>query len=133
MNARSIIPVGRKLRILRRAPESIHPSSPRPTRRDCHGRLVTALLDMAGDPAELVDSLLKPWCSATFVGARHELRLRLWGEDAADRADRVAAALPDADFRLPGHIVADLAVDEMAAAGPDATCIRLSILTIEDW
>jgi hypothetical protein len=133
MNARAIIPSSRRLRIPRRPPESILPSSPRPARRDCHGRLIAALLDAAGAQSEVVDGALTPWCSATFIGARHGLTLVLWGEDAATRADALARQLPEMEFRIMGHIVAELVVEERQAVGAGEVRLRLGVLTIEAW
>lgn len=123
----------RRLRILRRPTESIRPSTPRPTRRDCHGRLIAALLDFGGNQVSLADASFRPWCSATFVGAQHRLTLRIEGEDAAACADRLTALLPEADLTLPGHIVADVAVDAIRDDGMGAVLVDLAVLTIEDW
>ncbi len=41
--------------------------------------------------------------------------------------------LPEADLPLPGHIVADLAVDAIRQGKGDAVLIDLAVLTIEDW
>ena len=133
MNTRSILPPARRLRILRRPPESILPSSPRPARRDCHGRLIATLLDQAGPDSEITDSVLTSWCSATFVGARHAVTLVLRGMDAAARGAALAVRLPEMEFRLPGHIVADLVVDEREETATDEVRLRLSVLTIEAW
>lgn len=133
MNARTLPPPGRRLRILRRPPESILPSSPRPQRRDCHGRLIAALLDAAGPGSEIVDGALTPWCSATFVGAQHRLTLVLNGADAAARGARIAESLPEAQFCIPGHIVADLAVDDRRTVRADQARLRLCVLTVEAW
>jgi hypothetical protein len=129
MNARAIIPASRRLRILRRPPESILPSSPRPARRDCHGRLIAALLDAGGPESEIVDGALAPWCSATFIGARHSLTLVLRGEDAVARAE----ALPEMEFRIMGHIVAELVVEERRTVDASEVRLRLGVLTIEAW
>lgn len=48
------------------------------------------------------------WVSATFSGARHELLLRLAGEDAETAADAFLDNLEEKDFRLRGHILADI-------------------------
>jgi hypothetical protein len=133
MNARAIIPSSRRLRILRRPPESILPSSPRPARRDCHGRLIAALLDAAGAQSEVVDGALTPWCSATFIGARHSLTLVLRGEGAVANAGMLARQLPEMEFRIMGHIVAELVVEERQAVGAGEVRLRLGVLTIEAW
>lgn len=108
-------------------------SGQKPVRRDCHGRLVCALLEMAGPGSDMLEARLVPWCSATFIGARHDVMLRLHGRDAATRADALAAELPEADFRIPGHVIADLAVDTLTLVGADEARLSLSILSIEAW
>ena len=68
-----------------------------------------------------------------FIGARHGLTLVLKGEDAVPRAEALAALLPEAEFAIPGHLVADLAVDRLPAEEPDEARLLLSVLTIEAW
>lgn len=133
MSVLSIIPPGRRLKILRRPPESILPSTPRPSRRDCHGRLLAALIALAGEDAAIADSGLRPWHSATFVGSRHDVTLWIGGDEAAATADRLAVVLPETEFRLPGHIVADLKVQAIDCAHDEGARLRLEILTIEAW
>lgn len=139
MNARALfpalptLPAGKRYRLLRRPPDSILPCSPRPVRRDCHGRLIAALVEKVGEDCVANDARLTSWASATFIGARHDVTLVLHGADAAVRAEALAATLPDADFVLPGHIVADLAVDGFALTGEEEARLALSILTIEAW
>jgi hypothetical protein len=123
----------RRLRILRRPTESIRPSSPRPQRRDCHGRLIAALLAFGGDRVSLANGGFRPRCSATFIGAQHRLTLRIDGEDAMAHAGRLASQLPEAELPMPGHIVADVAIDAIRDARPSGMLIDLAVLTIEDW
>ena len=123
----------RRLRILRRPTEAILPSTPRVQRRDCHGRLMTALLTLAGTNTSIDDAGFRPWCSATFLGAQHRMTLHITGPDARSRADQFAARLPEAELAIPGHIVADATVDAIRPQ-PDGTILMdLAILTIEDW
>lgn len=123
----------RRLRILRRPSEPIQPSMPRAQRRDCQGRLAAVLLAQAGDEADLEDAGFRPWCSATFLGAQHRITLRLAGRGALARADQLAMDLPEADLPLPGHIVADIAVDAIRPQEDGTVLVDLAILTIEDW
>jgi hypothetical protein len=132
MNARAIFPTGRRYRLMRRPSETILPSSPRPVRRDCHGRLLTALLDRTGPDSDVEDSRITAWASATFIGARHTVILMLNGEEKAARAQVLRTALPEAEFAIPGHIVADLSVDGVEDES-GAVRLTLSILTIEAW
>ena len=123
----------RRLRILRRPTDSIRPAMPRPERRDCHGRLSAALLGLAGEEASMEAASLRPWCSATFVGAQHQLTLCMIGEDALERARALAARLGEANLPIKGHIVADVAVDAVRQGDDGAALIDLAVLTIEDW
>jgi hypothetical protein len=106
-------------------------------RRDCHGRLLADLLERAGEDSEILDSGITAWASATFLGARHSVTLAVRGEDALTQADMVRESLPEADFTLAGHIVADLSVDSgvirMTEDQEVEVVLTLSILTIEEW
>jgi len=123
----------RRLRILRRPTESIRPSTPRAQRRDCHARLATALLTLAGTHSSIDDAGFRPWCSATFLGAQHRMTLRIGGAHALERAERLAAALPEAELAITGHIVADLSVDAVRLQEDGTVLVDLAVLTIEDW
>lgn len=72
----------------------------------------------------------RPWSSATFSGARHVLRLRLTGDEAAAAADRGLEGIEDRDFPLPGQILIDIA---LAARDDDEGKVRLTLeaLTVE--
>lgn len=59
-----------------------------------------------------------PWSSVTFSGARH-----VFGYDFAPRPD-LAALLDAIEFDLPGHLVADIAVESEGG-------LRIEALTIE--
>lgn len=103
---------------------------------DPHRRLVLALLEMAGPDAQVPESRSTPWASATFDGARHHVILRLAGNDAHAAAAKLADMLPEAEFAISGHIVADVAVDgqdHSVDAGHPCSMLHLSILTIRDW
>lgn len=130
---RMMQPLRKGLRILRRAPHQYQPASPRIERRDCQGQLIAALTDLIGAQASIGDASMRPWCSATFMGAQHRIALRLSGPDAARQAEALAAHLLDVEFRLRGHIVADVAIDAQRAGADGEALIDLAILTIEDW
>ncbi len=90
--------------------------------RTIHNHVEAALLrGIAGaarlDPADRVKPIMIveeirtiDWASATFIGARITLRLRL--EGAAHAVEQAVAALaerlPDWEFRIGGQIVADI-------------------------
>lgn len=129
----SFLPDRRRLRILRKAPELIRPASPRPQRRDCQGQLLAALQDRARGDSIVEDAAMRPWCSATFLGARHRIRMRFDGADAAERAALFADGLSEAEFTLHGHIVADATVEAIHPGDADGIAVSIAILTIEDW
>jgi hypothetical protein len=83
---------------------------------DPHRALRRALARRHPD-LHVLASRSEPWASATFIGARHEL-------DCAAGAD--LTGLESADFALPGHIVADVAVFRTGDR------LRIEALTIED-
>lgn len=109
------------------------PAVPRPERRDCQGRLVTQLLTALGEGWTLTEASFGPWCSATFIGAQHHVVLGNDRNDPIDRALAEARHLPDREFRIAGHIVADVAVDDVREIAPGVAQITLTILTVEDW
>lgn len=92
---------------------------------NAHRALTNALLKLA-TPAEIHSSRERPWASVTFTGARHWFALSV----GPARADVVADLLPDAEFDIPGHLVADMVV---TGTRPDGDRILLDIeaLTVE--
>ena len=122
-----------RLRIRRRETHLIRPAAPRPERRDCQGQLLARLRIMAGPNGMITEATMRPWCSATFVGAQHRLVLTLSGPDAHVTADMLVDTLGEADFALHGHIVADAIVDAIHMAGDEWVALTLAILTIEEW
>jgi hypothetical protein len=92
---------------------------------NAHRALTNALLKIA-TPAEIPESRERPWASVTFTGARHWVALSV----GPARADAVASMLPDHEFDLPGHLVADIAVTGTRVDG-DRTVIEIEALTVE--
>jgi hypothetical protein len=80
---------------------------------------------------QLLDSA--HWASVTFAGARHRLRVVLEGTSAIGAAADFLAALPELEFTIPGHIVADVALvaEERGDAG-DYAVLELEALTIDE-
>jgi len=68
------------------------------------------------------------WASATFAGARHRVTIEAC---ATPGLDRWLAALPEAEFALRGHLVADLAVASVEQRDGRATAV-IEALTVED-
>lgn len=90
-------------------------------------RALLASAAAAGCPVAIARSGWEHWASATFAGARHEILLSAT-DGAALRA--WLAALPEAEFALRGHLVADLAVAALHCDGGEATA-RIEALTVE--
>lgn len=82
-------------------------SRPAPRVRQPWGRLLKAVLDLAGEHAELVCHAERDWASATFSGSRHAITLRFSGHEAAQAGEGFIVALPDHDFVIPRYLVAD--------------------------
>jgi len=104
-------------------------SPAQPPRPGCpHRRLSHLLLRELPHGLAPGASTFRPWASANFVGARHLFPCTLATGDTA----MVRAALQDrlsaAEWRLPGHIVADVAVE----CGAEPGALRIEILTVED-
>ena len=86
----------------------------RPALSPAAAGLLRALIARAGvnrDRILLSDFRSTDWQSLTFIGERHEISLRLPAPGAADVAERLTAGLADAEWRVPGQIVADVALD----------------------
>ena len=71
------------------------------------------------------------WQSLTFVGERHEIRLRLPPPHAAALAARLTDGLAEAEWAVPGQIVADVALAGPLIEQPDGSVmLLLEALTI---
>ncbi len=68
------------------------------------------------------------WASATFTGARHRLTL---SASPSPTLDDWLAGLPEAEFALRGHLVADLLVPMRDTGGTFVT-FEIEALTVEE-
>ena len=92
--------------------------------------LERALLESAraaGCPLGLDLSAMTRWASVTFTGAKHLLRLA--GETSPE-LDAWLAALPETEFALRGHLVADMVVLSVRREAGAAVLV-LEVLTVE--
>jgi hypothetical protein len=81
----------------------------------------------------LTEALSTEWQSLTFVGERHRLQVRIAGTDAGEIADRIANGLAEAEFAIPGQIVADVGCDGEREIGEDGSIsLLIEALTVED-
>ena len=79
----------------------------------------------------LSDSHSCDWQSMTFTGERHHFALRVSGADSAEIAERMCMGLEDAEFSIPGMLVADIAlVGQPRRAADGATELMIEALTI---
>lgn len=78
---------------------------------------------------ERVDS--REWASITFNGARHEIAIRLVGPSAQAAADRFLAGLDTSEYRLRGHLLADIALIARERTD-DGVRLEIEALTVED-
>ena len=68
------------------------------------------------------------WASATFVGTLHRLTIAV---DPVPGLRDWIDAMPEAEFAMRGHIVADLSVDSIATIG-DREHVTIAVLTLID-
>lgn len=91
-------------------------------------RALLAGADRSGCPLTLATSDSRRWSSATFAGMQHRLVLSAQPSPALDSW---LAALPETEFALRGHLVADLVVERLRREG-EAVTIELEVLTVEE-
>lgn len=91
-------------------------------------RALLASAEAAGCPVAITEADLTRWASVTFTGARHMLTLK---GAASSALSRWIAALPEAEFALRGHLLADLNVEAVRREGADVT-VMLEVLTVEE-
>ena len=100
------------------------------------GCLVRVLIARAGVERNrilLTDVESVDWQSLTLAGERHQIALRVTGLDSADVARRMCAGLEDAEFSIPGLIVADIGVVGTPRRDPDgATAVMIEALTVSE-
>jgi len=98
--------------------------------------LLRALIARAGidrDRILLTNFQSIDWQSLTFMGERHEMELRVPGPDADMLAELLSAGLNDAEFSIPGQIVADIGLERPAIRQPDGSVsLHIEALTIAE-
>jgi len=73
------------------------------------------------------------WQSLTFVGERHELELRIPGPNADQLCQRMIEGLEDAEFAIPGQIVADIGLQRPPISNSDGSIsLFIEALTIAE-
>jgi hypothetical protein len=77
-------------------------------------RLRAALLELAGDKAQLLEHSEKAWASVTFSGARHTLRLRFNDIPAIEAGEQLIATLADHSITIPRAHVVEAAITHVS-------------------
>lgn len=98
--------------------------------------LLRALLRRGGvqrDRILLTEFRSTDWQSLTFIGEQHRIRLRIPSPDAGEIAARLVNQLGECDFSIPGHVVADIAVDGDPETRPDGSvALTIEALTVAE-
>ena len=96
--------------------------------------LLRALLARAGVDRNrilLSDFRSTDWNSLTFAGERHEITLRIPGPGAALPVTWLVGGLEEADFTIPGQIVADIALIRPPSDQADGSIlVEIEALTV---
>lgn len=100
--------------------------------RDPLHRLLRSLIKMAGPDTTGVCSDVIPWASALYDGAIYSITLELKGEDAAARADSLARELPDAEFCIKSHIVAEVSIERSSAHSAYIHFLSVAVLMLAE-
>lgn len=73
------------------------------------------------------------WQSLTFTGERHEMEVRIPGPDANRLAATLADGLGEAEFTIPGQIVADIGLEHPPRRNRDGSItLFIEALTIAE-
>jgi hypothetical protein len=93
-----------------------------------------ALLDRAGDQRNrllLSDIQSVDWHSLTLAGERHLVTLRVPGPGAEHMVRVFICGIEDAEFAIPGHILADIAVAGTPVRARDmSVTLEIEALTV---
>jgi hypothetical protein len=96
--------------------------------------LFRALVGRARVPRDrilLTDAESTDWRSLTFTGERHVIQLRVPGPDAGSVVTRLCDGLEEAEFSIPGVIVADIGVAGAPSHALDGSIsVRIEALTV---
>ena len=106
-----------------------------PMSRPAAGLLRSLLQRVGEDKDRILLTTIRStdWHSLTFAGERHQLAFRLVGPDAAALLERFTVGLEDAEFDIPGQLVADIKASPAANGEPDGSLtIAIEALTISE-
>jgi hypothetical protein len=89
---------------------------------------LTRAIEASGPAVTVARHEARRWASATFSGARHRMMVEA---RATPELDRWLAALPESEFALRGHLVADVAVASAEKSEGRARVV-IEALTVEE-
>ncbi|MEP7131212.1 MAG: hypothetical protein ABI770_08800 [Sphingomicrobium sp.] len=73
------------------------------------------------------------WQSLTFTGERHHFELRVAPPGSQEIVERLCHGLEDAEFSIPGVLVADISICGVPTRASDgSTCLSIEALTIAE-
>jgi len=113
--------------------EPLRAPKPRPAHRAWLA-LLTAVMDLCQDKAELVRHSERSWASVTFAGSRHIIALAFTGAEAVEAGECFLATLPDHEFSIPRQIVADASIVSVVhtALPEERMECEIELLLLED-
>ena len=96
-------------------------------------RSLLARADVDRDRILLTEFRSVDWQSLTFTGERHHIELRVPGAGAEAVIQRLTGGLEDAEFGIPGQILADIVVMEPPRRAADGSItLTIEALTIAE-
>lgn len=96
-------------------------------------RALVVRANIPRDQALLTSIQSVDWRSLTLSGERHEIGIRFAGPDAAYAARSLCDGLDDAEFAIPGLIVADIEIAGSPVIEADGAIeVRIEALTIQE-
>ena len=94
-------------------------------------RALIARAKVTRDRILLIDVRSVDWQSLTFVGERHHFDLRIPPPHSREVVERLCNGIEDAEFSIPGLIVADITVvGGPGRASDGSTSVSIEALTI---
>jgi hypothetical protein len=96
-------------------------------------RVLIARSGATRDRILLSDAQSIDWRSLTFTGERHTIELRVAGPESKLVVERMCAGLEEAEFSIPGVIVADIGVARAPSRAFDgSTSLTIEALTVTE-
>ena len=94
-------------------------------------RVLIARSGASRDRILVTEARSTDWQSLTFTGERHQLHFRVLAPHSMPLVERLGRDLEDAEFSIPGIIVADIAIAGEPRTGLDgSTTVVIEALTL---